>query len=229
MKNSTSTRTVLRFFTALLVLAFAVYNNKSYGQGTTCGAASAIAINSTTTATKMSWSKFVALGSATQISVVTTAARAGYVYVWSGTCGASMTRVACMSLAATSGTTGQMTFSTTNGTTYYIEYVSSSTGFTGDIAVINMPTSPSTGDYASVTVMVNASPYYTAIGWNNAANWQQYNGTQWVNASVVPTSSDNVTLLPGSSYVLNNTTAPYSFCKDIAIYGKLSFWTDFTS
>jgi len=55
----------------------------------------------------------------------------------------------------------------------------------------------------------------TVRDWNTATNWQIYNGSSWITASAVPSSSTNVTIQNGSRYSISATSS----CSSLTISG----------
>ncbi len=72
-----------------------------------------------------------------------------------------------------------------------------------------------TGDYRSNV---------TTGSWNTVGTWQRFDGSNWVGATAVPTSSNNVTIQSGHT-ITENTTAS---CKNLTINGTLTWSSAYT-
>ncbi len=73
------------------------------------------------------------------------------------------------------------------------------------------------GDYRSYTI--NAPSNDSTGYWNNPTTWQRYNGTAWVTATVVPTASNNVTIMSGNIVLVTIATAQ---CANLSVIGTLT-------
>ncbi|MBN2778059.1 MAG: T9SS type A sorting domain-containing protein [Bacteroidales bacterium] len=111
-----------------------------------------------------------------------------------------------------------------DNTTYYWKIVPrNSSGTPTGCAVweFTTGTGPVNGDYRTRYL---TGPY----AWNNASNWEVFNGSSWIVASVLPSATNNVHIRQNSQYVvLNNpmtSTGAPAACNNIRIDGTLQFW-----
>ncbi|MCF8227212.1 MAG: hypothetical protein K9J30_15145, partial [Bacteroidales bacterium] len=76
----------------------------------------------------------------------------------------------------------------------------------------------------------NTGDYRSAgnVNFEDATNWEVFNGTSWVAASSAPTDADGtVTIQTGHTATVSNTTPSYSI-NDLDVYGTIDFDNDLT-